>query len=150
MKYVNAAGGTERRKRLLEREDRLFLSEYDGRPITSDTLYKAWTLMPVKFKPYPEWSPHLGRHFWACTTLWEAFVEREAMLADGVVATSDWISASAGSDLLMLIMPQLGHLDESTTREYLVWLREMARAHAGSAKGKSMEYSNWLEEDTND
>ncbi len=148
MKYVNgAASASERRKRQLEREDRLFVSEYDGRPITAHTLYKAWADVPAEYKPYPEWSPHLGRHYWACSTLWNGFVERELMLADGVVATSDWVSASASSDLLMLIKPQLGHVDEKTTQAYLVWVREMARAHAGPKSSGPTDYSHWLEEE---
>jgi integrase len=146
-KYVNAAKSSpERRRRQLEREDRLFLSEYDGRPITADTLYKAWANVPAEYKPYSEWSPHLGRHYWACMALWDAFLERESMLAQGVVPASDWVTAGATSDLLLLIKPQLGHADEKTTQAYLVWLRHMARAYVGSKSRGHADFSDWLEE----
>lgn len=148
MKYVNgAADSVEKRKRQLEREDRLFLSEYDGRPITGDTLYKAWAEVPSEYKPYREWSPHLGRHYWACATLWDAFVEREAMLAEGITSTSDWVNACGASDLLMIIKPQLGHIDEKTTQAYLVWLRQMARGYVGSKNSRLIENTHWLDEE---
>ncbi|OEZ59013.1 phage integrase family protein [Janthinobacterium sp. HH103] len=145
--YVNAAKNpAERRKRQLEREDRLFLSEHDGRPISADTIYKAWAIMPEEYMPYLGWSPHLGRHYWACMALWNSFMEREALLAEGVVPTTDWITAGANSDMLLLVQPQLGHVDEKTTHAYLVWLGQMGRAYLGSKSRGNTDFTDWLEE----
>ncbi len=127
MIYVNSSSNDqERRRRLFEREDRMFLSEYDGRPINAKTLYKAWCSTGAS--PYAGWSPHLGRHFWACRTLLDNCRRRESLLARGVNITTDWISAGANSDLLLLIKPQLGHISEKTTEAYLVWLFRHALA----------------------
>jgi integrase len=148
--YVNAAeNSTERRKRQLEREDRLFLAEYDGRPISADTIYKAWAIMPEEYMPFLGWSPHGGRHYWACMALWNSFMEREALLAEGMVPTSDWVTAGANSDLRLLIQPQLGHVNEKTTQAYLVWLRQMGRAYLGSKSSGPADFTDWLEEPCN-
>nr|WP_315468599.1 site-specific integrase [uncultured Undibacterium sp.] len=125
MKFVNAASNeTERRQRMRNIEKRLFLSEYDGEPISGKMLWKAWS--EVSIKPYREWSPHLGRHFWCCRTLLNFYLERQKQLAKGVVITGDWITGNAQSDLLTIIKPQLGHLDVKTTNTYLRWLQRLA------------------------
>ncbi|MFL9881356.1 hypothetical protein PQR63_23365 [Herbaspirillum rhizosphaerae] len=125
MKYVNAAiNSNERRRRLKQVENRLFLSEHTGLPLTGKQLWKDWT--EVKNKPYSGWSPHLGRHYWSCHTLLKLHRERENLLATGCAITSDWIVGNAQSDLLMVVQPQLGHIDVQTTNVYLRWLQKMA------------------------
>lgn len=45
----------------------LFLSDFTGVPVSAQKLYEAWTSAPSL--PFDGWSPHLGRHYWACKTL---------------------------------------------------------------------------------
>lgn len=122
--YVIAGQDTsEQRRRMAEKEDRLFLSESTGLPVSGQKLYEAWTEISVK--PYAAWSPHLGRHYWACKTLYDAYLAEKKLLRDGVQVTADWVTAQAQSQLLMRIKPQLGHIGSATTEAYLVWLRKI-------------------------
>lgn len=45
----------------------LFLNEKNGDPINADQLYRAWK--NAKSLPFPGFSPHKGRHVFACYTL---------------------------------------------------------------------------------
>lgn len=103
-----------------KRPKQLFLSEFNGNPLTAGKLYEAWTC----WVPYIGWSPHLGRHTWACYTLLSA-IEREAR-KQSVSATSlphAWVEAAAESLIRTEISPQLGHIDAETSLIYLRWLR---------------------------
>jgi hypothetical protein len=125
LKYVNAASSeAERKRRLKHIEPRLFLSEYDGKPISGKQLRRAWS--DVSVKPYSEWSPHLGRHYWACRTLLIAYQARQKQLSNHTAITGDWITGHAQSDILMIVQPQLGHIDSKTVNCYLRWLHKAA------------------------
>jgi integrase len=50
----------------------LFLGSFDGTPFSRATIYKSWTSARI----FPGWSPHLGRHTWACYSLLDA-LQRE-------------------------------------------------------------------------
>ena len=125
LKYVNAAKTTEERKQRLEQvqhESRLFISEYDGRPIQGETLRRGFKVNP----PWDEWSPHLGRHYYACLRIAKSIRLQIAMRtknnADAAMVTPDWI-VEAGKAEILLLRDQLGHLDEKTTNRYLRWLK---------------------------
>lgn len=100
----------------------LFLSEATGQRITAKSLYEAWTA--VGALPYIGWSPHLGRHYWACKTLLhEAKKRHEFMKSNMGKVPVDWITANSTSDIQILIKPQLGHVDQRTSEMYLTWVR---------------------------
>lgn len=124
-KWVNSAADlNEKRSRLATSTPHLFLSEYDGERITDNTLYEAWT--GVTFLPYEGWSPHPGRHFWACKTLLELARKRSVEIgASGKSIPVDWAIGNASADIMLVIKPQLGHIDLSTTECYLQWLRRI-------------------------
>jgi hypothetical protein len=105
----------------LTKPERLFLSEYDGCPLSDETIYQAWKSGVL---PYDGWSPQLGRHFWACRTLLRIAElrarQRNARISE---VPSDWLLNEGSNDIDLLIRPQLGHVDKSTTESYLVWLQ---------------------------
>jgi hypothetical protein len=97
----------------------LFLGDYDGTPISSATIYDTWTSARI----YRGWSPHLGRHTWACYTLLDHLkleAEREGMAIGSVPVT--WIESRTSTLISLFVQPALGHLDEQTTKIYLQWL----------------------------
>lgn len=103
---------------------RLFLSEYTLEPISYGSLYDAWK--NSGYLPYEDWSPHLGRHYWACKQL---LTELHRLAKQkGYVRRSDipldWITGNAESIITMVIQRQLGHIDAGTTQSYLLWAAE--------------------------
>jgi len=97
----------------------LFLSQATGEPLSAAKLYEAW----VRSRPFKGWCPQLGRHYWACNTL-IAHLEVEAQKIPQTLAAlpGTWIHAWGETVISLIIKPQLGHADESTTRMYLTWL----------------------------
>jgi hypothetical protein len=124
MKYIkNGRTTMEQKARHKEREPRLFIGEYNGTPVNGKTIERGWT--SASKRPYSGWSPHIARHYWTCKKLLNRFKEREAALAEGTLITAEWITGAAMMDIRIEIMPQLGHVDPSTTDAYLVWLKRM-------------------------
>lgn len=129
LKYVRAPKDlAEQKRRLREPEDRLFLSEHDGRPVSPKKLYQAWT--KVSNKPVDHWSPHLGRHWWACNKLLQLYNDERQMMKDGWKPTTDWITSTSTNWLETHIKPQLGHVDARTSAAYITWMRRMATGPA--------------------
>ena len=99
----------------------LFLSEKNGRPISAQSLYIAWTSAP--YQPSEGWSPHLGRHYWACQTLLSHLDAQSQILKKGIADLPHaWVDEVGRSIIETVIQPQLGHGDTSTTDRYLRWL----------------------------
>lgn len=123
-KFVRGApNDAERRARRRAPNNLLFLSDTTGRPVRASRLYDAWT--SASRLPFVGWSPHGGRHFWACKTLIAA-IERHRRDAGGNVPAASlsptWIHGCASDALLLEIKPQLGHVDPSTTELYITWV----------------------------
>lgn len=143
LKYVNAAQDPkERTKRMKEvrNQDRLFVSEYDGQPITGETLRRVFKIDP----PWEEWSPHLARHYYTCMRMAHSLRKQLGLRSkpdpEGVIkitAHPDWIVEAGRAEMLML-REQLGHLDEQTTNMYLRWLLQ--------AFGQDVDYIEALEQ----
>ncbi|MFM2044146.1 MAG: hypothetical protein RLY86_2722 [Pseudomonadota bacterium] len=100
----------------------LFLSRHTGEPLTYSRFHALWTGAAVPYKGY---SPHLGRHTWACYTLMEK-IQEQARLSTGVDGPLCGIAHAIGHDLIATyIQPQLGHVDQRTSELYLGWVAEM-------------------------
>lgn len=89
----------------------LFLRDGDGQRWTGKAVWDAWTSVPREFPG--AWHPHMGRHFWACMTLWDATQRLDAEERGN--------EKNVLSIIKTRIQPQLGHLSEETTMLYLRW-----------------------------
>ncbi len=118
----NTTAPVERRELAKAITRQLFLSDTNGRPIQNHTLYDAWT--NVSDRPFQGWSPHCGRHYWACETLLRAIKKNAAALGFPlhVAPSSNWITDCANDTLMMVIKPQLGYVSAATTKQYLKWV----------------------------
>lgn len=119
---ANSSTPVERRELAKANPRQLFLSDSNGRPIQDHTLYDAWT--NVSYLPFEGWSPHGGRHYWACDRLLSAIKKNAAALGSALNAatSNNWITGCANDTMMMVIKPQLGHVSAATTEEYLKWV----------------------------
>jgi integrase len=100
---------------------RLFFSDFTGRPFSDQALYDGWKNVPSL--PYKQWSPHLGRHYWACMELLKSQRQKVASIGRQLDQfPDDWITSQAMTDIQLIIRPQLGHVSVETTQRYLQWL----------------------------
>lgn len=137
-----ASNDAERRARRRTPNNLLFLSDTTGRPVKASRLYEAWT--GASRRPFAGWSPHGGRHYWACKTLIAA-IERHRRTAGAnapaVSLSPTWITGCANDALLLEIKPQLGHIDPATTELYIKWVTqtfsqaELHDAHLADLEG---------------
>lgn len=103
----------------------LFLSDFTGAPVSAQKFYDAWVNAPSL--PFEGWSPHPGRHYWACKTLLIELerMRKQANLMSGSGMPITWITGSATDIIQLIIQPQLGHMDKKTTDMYLGWIRDV-------------------------
>lgn len=102
----------------------LFLREDDGQRYTGKRVYDDWV---ANEKPVPDWSPHSGRHWWACSVLWRGIQRHEYIhkLGGGHEMAAALLESTAMSVIRLEIQPQLGHADHATTLLYLRWVMSM-------------------------
>ncbi|MDX5953079.1 MULTISPECIES: tyrosine-type recombinase/integrase [Azospirillum] len=115
----------------------LFLSPDTGGPIAYRTFWGKWKVGPV---PLPQWSPHLGRHTWACYTLLDELYPMAEAVSRGGLELAGLVQPHFDHVITTLIRPQLGHISAETTEMYLKWVAaqlQVSRAHR--------EYANWLD-----
>jgi integrase len=117
----------ERVSRMKSPFQQLFLSDFTGQPVSAQTLYDAWT--EASRLPFKGWSPHPGRHYWACDELLKE-LERKFLALKNLERSQipiDWIRGNVQDVIQLRIRPQLGHIDEATTERYLVWAIQQYR-----------------------
>lgn len=133
-RYVDRAElSADRRQRLSDNPRQLFLSDSHGSPVSAASLYKAWTSVSGMFGC---WSPHLGRHYWACQTLVEEIrVQQKVLHAGGHALPNAWIYGTAQDVLLLKLQPQLGHISKETSLTYVRWVCR--------AMGMDVEADDW-------
>ncbi len=117
----NAPLITQKKKRIQD-SVHIFLDELTGKRIQGRELYNAWTGVTLPFKG---WSPHRGRDWWACTTLWLEIKKHENLNLLGLNAPTALLESSAISIIRFVIQPQLGHAHDSTTMIYLQWIMDI-------------------------
>lgn len=100
----------------------LFLRSSDGMRFQGTELYNAWTGVEP---PITGWSPHQGRHWWACSVLWRELKKHQntAHLSNETAAAL--LESTALSIIRLQIQPQLGHAHDTTTMVYLRWVMDM-------------------------
>lgn len=114
-----ALDAAERRRRMRQQPKQLFLSDSTGEPISAQSLYEAWT--ENSRLPFKGWSPHAGRHYWACKTLLTALVGSLRFQVKDRQVPLDWTTGAGQSVISLVIQPQLGHVSAETTNVYLGW-----------------------------
>lgn len=100
----------------------LFLRESDGARLQGPELYTAWTAVEL---PVEGWSPHEGRHWWACSVLWRELKKHQSTAHLSNETATALLESTAMSIIRLQIQPQLGHAHDSTTMIYLRWVRDM-------------------------
>ncbi len=110
----------------------LFLDETTGAKITGPALYYRWTDVPP---PVPGWSVHDGRNWWACAKLWRALKSKLKTLDLGSETDLAILQSAGRSTIQLEIVPQLGHVDESSVKHYLKWLTEMISVPVSITEG---------------
>lgn len=120
--WVKGVAGADAQRARRDESVHLFLDEQTGRRIQSWQFYNAWTAGNL---PFDGWSPHLGRHWWACSTLWRDIKFHEDVLRSGGKHSSALIASVAKDIIRLKIQPQLGHSHDSTSFIYLQWVADM-------------------------
>ncbi|MBD8566161.1 site-specific integrase [Oxalobacteraceae sp. CFBP 8763] len=120
--WVNAASTIAEKNLRIKNSVHLFIDEKSGRRLTARHLYFAWTKVPPVVKG---WSPHKGRHWWACTTLMQEMLKHERLLELGIGTATALLESNVMTILRLQIQPQLGHSSDSTTMIYVKWAVEM-------------------------
>jgi hypothetical protein len=115
-------GGTLEEQARASKAVHLFLDEKTGARFLGQAFYDAWT--SVSF-PMRGWSPHKGRHWWACTKLWTEMCRHEHLLKSGLDVPHALLESSAMSVIRLQIQPQLRHCSEDMTWTYLRWIADL-------------------------
>ena len=103
--------------------DILFLSESTGEPLTKKMIYDAWTR--TETQPFPGWSPHAGRHAFACLLLLRLIHEEGERIGQSAATLPRSVMITQATDLVqMYVRPVLGHVSEQTTARYLEWVTD--------------------------
>jgi integrase len=121
-KWMEGVNGSYARRQHAQDCVHLFLNEETGERFTGRQLYDAWVSVPA---PVDEWSPHSGRHWWSCSTLWRELKKHENLPHLNNETATALLESTAMSIIRLQIQPQLGHAQDSTTMIYLDWVMDM-------------------------
>jgi integrase len=121
-RWMKGVQGSAARVKRAEEAVHLFLREGDGARFSGKQLYDAWVSVE---RPVPGWSPHQGRHWWACSILWRELKKLVNIGQFSGETAAALLDATALSIIRLQIQPQLGHADDSTTMLYLGWVVDM-------------------------
>lgn len=101
----------------------LFLDEATGYPLTTKMIYDSW--VRCCHLPFPGWSPHAGRHAFACLLLLRLIHEECERIGQSASTFPRTALIGNASDLVQLyVRPVLGHVSEQTTACYLEWVAD--------------------------
>ena len=122
---VRTGRSVSQQKRIRDDAAHLFLNPETGKRYTGKQIYSLWKAIQGP----PHWSPHVARHWWACTYL-ERRMKQHADVMRSVLALPNITHGSplllglkdtALSVIQLEITPQLRHASSSTTEIYLEW-----------------------------
>lgn len=118
-RWLDGVKGADARRARAKAAVHLFLRPNDGHRFTGKEIYDAWVSVEL---PIKGWSPHKGRHWWACSVLLRE-LPKHVHIGDlsNEVATA-LLEATALSIIRLQIQPQLGHSQDSTTMLYVKWV----------------------------
>lgn len=104
------------------KSDAFFLAD-DGSPLGTQAIYRAFT--GSDRLPYEGWSPHTGRHAFACMLLLRLIEEdakRNAMLPERMPRGP--LMLQTEGLIKTYIRPLLGHVSDRTTELYVQWIAD--------------------------
>ncbi len=110
------------RKDGVAKTDIFFLAD-DGSPLSTQSIYRAFT--DSDKIPYKGWSPHVGRHAFACMLLLRLIEEdakRNSALPERM--PRGVLMLQTEGLIKTYIRPLLGHVSERTTELYLQWVAD--------------------------
>ncbi|CAJ7188796.1 Site-specific recombinase XerD [Burkholderia pseudomallei] len=118
-RWLDGVKGADARRARAKEAVHLFLQPGDGHRFNGKQLYDAWVSVDL---PIKGWSPHQGRHWWACTVLLrELSLHPHIGNLSNEIATA-LLEATATSIIQLQIQPQLGHSNDATTMIYVQWV----------------------------
>lgn len=132
----------------------LFLSPETGTHYSYNRLHEIWTQRSArnraKTMPFLGWSPHSGRHAWACYEVLErleselAHIAENARLAGNGDHTPSFslVDTMARNLVNQFIRPTMGHMSSETTERYLRWLQGQVGRNT-----HTRNWSAWLDGD---
>lgn len=120
--WIKAVRGATQQHARLAGAIHLFRDEASGIRLNGKHLYNAWTGVPLPFKG---WSPHQGRHWWACSVLWRELKQFDSGKKSERDQITPVISHFAKDVIRLQIQPQLGHASDDTSFIYLHWAMDM-------------------------
>ncbi|MDP2034036.1 MAG: hypothetical protein Q8K29_11555 [Polaromonas sp.] len=105
----------------------LFLNPVTGGRYTGQKIYDFWTSKSAKSPR--GWSPHLGRDFWACSTLWKHLEEQKGLIESLIHNKLDpsvlkILALDIEGFIELTIQRQLRHVSRETTMIYLQWVSD--------------------------
>lgn len=117
--------GLAEQRRIKEETVHLFLKPCNGLRFSGQAIYDAW----CSVEHPPHWHPHMGRHFWACTTLWRKLISHQRFVQEFIKKEVNeeilgLININALSIIQLEIQPQLRHVSQQTTLIYLKWVTD--------------------------
>lgn len=130
-KWMRSIKGQSARDARAKRAVHLFLRDSDGVRFTGEMLGKAWGGVESPFgtggpqERLQQWSPHSGRHWWACSTLWRELKKHDNIPKPTNETVVALMENTALSIIRLQIQPQLGHSSKETTMLYLRWVTNM-------------------------
>jgi integrase len=116
----------ESQRRTLNDTVHLFLNPATGKRYTGYQIYSFWK----QANGPRDWSPHMGRHWWACTYLHEQIMKQTELMQQVlrsqnqgrdhpvVLALREFVQTI----IQLHIQPQLRHTSTNSTEIYLEWL----------------------------
>ena len=131
-------------RRIIDQSVHLYLNPRTGKRYSGDQIYRLWT----KVERPNHWSPHLGRHWWACQYLWQKMQEHVELIRQVRGITNPdadhpllhALKDSSETVIQFAIRTQLGHASSETTEIYLQWLFNQLRVPLDLTR-------KWQEED---
>lgn len=105
----------------------LFLNPANGNAFSPAQLNKIFNR--AKPAPAPQWTPHMGRHFYACWTLLEFLAQEASLSGMGKGALAPAALEAYGKPSLLRLQTYLGHSSSDTTDVYLRWASEHLRVN---------------------
>lgn len=123
-KWVERVRGAKAQQERLDESVHMFVNpagKRAGQRISYTQIYRFWREAAC---PYQGWHPHLGRDWWACSTLMREVTLNSQFAELGGRIPSALFLAGALDVIRHTIQPQLGHKNVETCFIYLQWVAD--------------------------